>query len=486
MDHRDGAVRHFPSPSYRSGYRGYGVDSPHRASIRSSSSFAGATGSVSSFHDNLHPSPRATVSHSNSRAVVSALKGLQEKIRKLELERADAEDNLKKLATESRHYKDVLQKELTVRESSQGVIAKQNKELEDDLQAAEARCNLLEKQLDYMRKMVQTAETDRDAAIQRSAMVAKQATQQTSDDIRGQLEKLAGLERDHMKLTAQHSIAESKIRELEDKLREEAHQRKLVQDKTAELETVAETNRMLMDMASPPKAKKKKRKAPKPKPRRTTQPAKPSDHYRLNLGNIPFVVGQSTTKSHSLGANVQTVLSLMKAHNPALCNAAARRAQKRHTTSAGSTPRSSDSENAFDELLLGLQDEFGHITFEHRELARQIQESDDPRIQEDLRRELESLEARMEAKGEQIAMVRRQQQKAKKQRKQLKSRPAARPKSASAVLPASGGEVEVITTVKTKAATPVPPGGGAKTTLPVYREMKTIQNSLAKNPYHWD
>ena len=59
-------------------------------------------------------------------AVVSALKGLQEKIRKLELERADAEDNLKKLATESRHYKDVLQKELTVRESSQGVIAKQN------------------------------------------------------------------------------------------------------------------------------------------------------------------------------------------------------------------------------------------------------------------------------------------------------------------------------------------------------------------------
>jgi len=126
------------------------------------------------------------------------------------------------------------------------------------------------------------------------------------------------------------------------------------------------------------------------------------------------------------------------------------------------------------------------ISSEHRELARQIQESDDPRIQEDLRRELESLEARMEAKGEQIAMVRRQQQKAKKQRKQLKSRPAARPKSASAVLPASGGEVEVITTVKTKAATPAPPGGGAKTTLPVYREMKTIQNSLAKNPYHWE
>lgn len=81
-------------------------------------------------------------------------------------------------------------------------------DLEEDLQSAEARCNLLEKQLDYMRKMVQTAETDRDTAIQRSAMVAKQAAQQTSDEIRGQLEKLSGLERDHMKLTASHSIAE--------------------------------------------------------------------------------------------------------------------------------------------------------------------------------------------------------------------------------------------------------------------------------------
>ena len=63
-----------------------------------------------------------------------------------------------------------------------------------------------------MRKMVQTAEADRDTAIQRSAMVAKQAAQQMSEDVRGQLEKLSGLERDHMKLTAQHSIAEVSCR----------------------------------------------------------------------------------------------------------------------------------------------------------------------------------------------------------------------------------------------------------------------------------
>lgn len=81
-------------------------------------------------------------------------------------------------------------------------------DLQDNLQSAESRCTLLEKQLDYMRKMVQTAEMDRDNAVQRSAMLSQQISQQASEDIKGQLYKLTGLERDHMKLTASHSLAE--------------------------------------------------------------------------------------------------------------------------------------------------------------------------------------------------------------------------------------------------------------------------------------
>lgn len=81
-------------------------------------------------------------------------------------------------------------------------------EIQDELQAADARCKLLEKQLDYMRKMVQTAETERDTAIQRSTLLAQQTVQQTTEEIKSQLEKLSGLEREHMKLTASHSIAE--------------------------------------------------------------------------------------------------------------------------------------------------------------------------------------------------------------------------------------------------------------------------------------
>ena len=43
--------------------------------------------------------------------MISALKNLQDKIRKLEVERGAAENNLKTLAQETTRYKDILQKE---------------------------------------------------------------------------------------------------------------------------------------------------------------------------------------------------------------------------------------------------------------------------------------------------------------------------------------------------------------------------------------
>ena len=92
----------------------------------------------------------------------------------------------------------------------------------------------------------------------------------------------------------------------------------------------------------------------------------------------------------------------------------------------------------------------------------------------------------MEAKGEQIAVVRRQQQKLKKQRKQERSWPAVRPKSTSAVLATNGGEVEVTTTVKTKGAKSSQRVGASKNKVTVLKGMQTLQNSLTKNQYHWD
>jgi len=52
---------------------------------------------------------------------------------------------------------------------------------------------------------------------------------------------------------------------------------------------------------------------------RHSPPSSSSHHFKLNLGEIPFVVGKSTTPSHHLGTNIQNVFSLLKQHHPKLC-----------------------------------------------------------------------------------------------------------------------------------------------------------------------
>lgn len=55
--------------------------------------------------------------------------------------------------------------------------------------------------------------------------------------------------------------------------------------------------------------------------------------------------------------------------------------------------------------------EFLQLFSEHQEYMKQIHEAKDPRIREDLERELDILVAKMEAKGQQISKVRKHQQK---------------------------------------------------------------------------
>lgn len=61
--------------------------------------------------------------------------------------------------------------------------------------------------------------------------------QESSDpsEVRLKLEKLDLLEQEYQRLTLTQNAAEAKIRELERKLQEEEHQRKLVQDKAAQV-----------------------------------------------------------------------------------------------------------------------------------------------------------------------------------------------------------------------------------------------------------
>ena len=59
--------------------------------------------------------------------MINALKSLQEKIGRLELDRVRAEENLKALANEANDYKTILQKEHEFSESTQNAIEVQKR-----------------------------------------------------------------------------------------------------------------------------------------------------------------------------------------------------------------------------------------------------------------------------------------------------------------------------------------------------------------------
>ncbi|NXP37152.1 CEP57 protein, partial [Leiothrix lutea] len=142
------------------------------------------------------------------------------------------------------------------------------------------------------------------------------------------------------------------------------------------LQTGLETSRLLLEAASPllsPKARQPRKKAKHPEKKRspvrhsTVQP-----HYRLCLGDVPFVAGKSTSPSHSVAANVQHVLHLMKHHNKAFCNrhvvndaplarssSAARPASRSRRSSL--PVDSSSSQEEISEVVLTLQDELGQM-----------------------------------------------------------------------------------------------------------------------------
>ncbi|XP_074772991.1 centrosomal protein of 57 kDa isoform X2 [Athene noctua] len=416
-------------------------------------------------NSDLLRSPRKPVipyPESNSRAIFSALKNLQEKIHRLELERLQAEENVKHLSRETADYKKVLSEQMQHKEHDKTEVSKKNQELASQLAAAESRCSLLEKQLDYMRKMIQHAENEK------SHLLEKQ----------------------------------KKMKELEQKLQEEEHARKLVQEKAAELQTGLETNRLLIQAASPllsPKARKPRKKTKQPEKKCSTSHLTTQPHYRLCLGDVPFVAGKSTSPSHSVGANVQHVLHLMKQHTKALCNSRvvndiplAKPISTSHPASKSrksSLPKdSSSSQEELSEVLLTLQDEFGQMSFDHQQLSKLVQEAPTTAVREDLERELEALVGKMEAKADQISKVRRHRLQLERLKRECKSRKTSAKQVKDSRFPVS--EVKVTTTVTTKGKNAGPikvkPGEKSRKNLQLLRDMQTIQTSLQKDDVSWD
>ncbi|XP_062052886.1 centrosomal protein of 57 kDa isoform X1 [Lepus europaeus] len=441
--------------------------------------------------------PTLAYPESNSRAIFSALKNLQDKIRRLELERIQAEESVKTLSKETIEYKKVLDEQIQERENSKNEESKHNQELTSQLLAAENKCNLLEKQLEYMRNMIKHAEMERTSVLEKQVSLERER-QHDQTHVQSQLEKLDLLEQEYNKLTTMQALAEKKMQELEAKLHEEEKERKRMQAKAAELQTGLETNRLILEDKTTPyvpsarRIKKKKSKPPEKKGPRNCFGTQP--HYRLCLGDMPFVAGKSTSPSHAVVANVQHVLHLMKQHSKVLCNdrvvnsvPLAKQVSSRSSKSKKSvTPPSSSINEELSEVLQTLQDEFGQMSFDHQQLAKLIQESPTVELKDNLECELEALVGRMEAKANQITKVRKYQaqlekQKTEKQKKELRATKKTLEEEGS-----SSNRSGITGNTNKKDYTKLRPGEKSRKNLQLLKDMQTIQSSLQSGDLCWD
>ncbi|XP_039864854.1 centrosomal protein of 57 kDa isoform X2 [Simochromis diagramma] len=412
-------------------------------------------------HQSYVPSsPIKAFPETNSTVILSALRNLQEKIRRLEMEKGHAERSLHALGKDASQT--LLQNEdITSRllndqknpEIQRSAHSNCNQVLINHLAAAESRCLKLERQLDHMRRMLRNARTERTNLLKQQDILQKAKSAEWQSDTASQyaqFDKLERLEQEYLRLTRTQNISEMKILELEMKLQEEEYQRKLIQDKANQLQTGLDASRILLQSVSPCRSAKK----PKEKKSNT----------------------KSVGCSHSVRANVQSVLSLLKRHQPHLCNS---RVLSRNTNGSGtdghrhsdsSSSSSSASGEELSELLQALQEELRLMSLEHDELMRQVEDCVFEQERKELRRVQERLLLKMERKGEQISKLYKHKSQIKKLRKEANCRQS------------NGNELRVSTTVSTRghsaAAVKARPGDRSKMNLRLLRDMKALQTSL--------
>ncbi|XP_061639085.1 centrosomal protein of 57 kDa isoform X2 [Phyllopteryx taeniolatus] len=394
-------------------------------------------------HDSYRsPLPSNVYPETNRAAIQLALRHIQEKIRRLELENNRRETGVHPVSrdTPRPHTARMTKMTSTSQTGAWRVMDNQsncNQALVTQLAAAESRCRSLERQLDHMRKMLHNAKGEKSVLKRQVTMGASRSTHEEAGTASAQvqLQKMLRLEQEYLRLTRTQAQAEVKIHELELKLQEEEHQRKLVQDKANQLQSGLEASRILLQSASPPRWN-------------GTHPKKRED------------ILKSVGSSHSVRANVQSVLSLLKRHQPQLCNSRvlarnkngvrSRAPNRRHSDTSSSSSSSASEELC--ELLHALQEELRVMSLGQDELMRELERSVSLQERKQLEREQETLLLKMERKGEQI----RKLYKHKIQIKKLK-------KEACRNLPT---------------ASAVKPGEKSRRNLTLLRDMKALQTSL--------
>ncbi|XP_054618743.1 centrosomal protein CEP57L1 [Dunckerocampus dactyliophorus] len=423
-----------------------------------------------------HPQTKRNI---DRKAVENALRTLQEKIRRLEKERAQSEKSQPPLLQDAEEHQPVTTTSCDS-QTSTSQDAANRRELDSKLQSAESRCKMLEKQLDHIMRMVETARKEKGTPI----MENERQEWPSSLDDQIQREKLEKLESECLKLSRTQNMSEMKLAVLEQRLLKEEHERKLVQEKAGQLQRELDLSLRLSSQASQqakPQTTTKKVTVKTPRHNEMTSPR----HKR-----IPFVAGTSTSPSHSVHANVQSILHMMKHHQPQLCQ----RVSALHRSGCGArkslqmdvrtTPARCDGElehqdqslGSLSDLLLALQDELGQMGFEHQELVHQIDATRQCEQRRDLQRELEALVDRMDKKGAQISKLRKHQQTVHILTQQPSAnKMAAKPKgirlSASSPIPNKQQDKQCV---------------GAQKNLQILRESQKLRNSLKQDDISWE
>ncbi|XP_055472154.1 centrosomal protein CEP57L1 isoform X4 [Psammomys obesus] len=299
---------------------------------------------------NCHPvNSSKTFNSPNNQALVSALKTLQEKIHRLELERTQAEDNLNVLSKEAAQYKKALENETEERNLAHQELIKQKKDISIQLSSAQSRCLLLEKQLEYTKRMVLNVEREKNMILEQQTQLQREK-EQDQMKLHAKLEKLDVLEKECFRLTRTQQTAEDKIKYLEEKLKEEEHQRKLFQDKASEM-------------------------------------VEPS---RLCNLQKPLPVSEARSLSKPLRtASLATAEARNSGEPISICD-------------------------NLSELLVAMQDELDQMSMEHKELLKRMRHARSHVVSEDIEQELEQLVKKMEKKEDQISKLMKHQDSVRK------------------------------------------------------------------------
>uniref|UniRef100_A0A8C8ULR4 Centrosomal protein 57kDa-like protein 1 n=1 Tax=Peromyscus maniculatus bairdii TaxID=230844 RepID=A0A8C8ULR4_PERMB len=247
--------------------------------------------------------------------------------------------------------------------------------------------NNQEKQLEYTKRMVLNVEREKAMILEQQAQLQREK-EEDQLKLHAKLAKLDVLEQECFRLTATQQTAEDKIKYLEEKLKEEEHQRKLFQDKACELQTGLEISKILMSTVSHSQHYKEKKKPPKKTKCLKREPPQQMDPRFRAL----FLEREKALRTSSQAK----VLPLDSGEPVSTCD-------------------------NLSELLMAMQEELDQMIVEHRELQKQMLQDGSHSVSDDAEHALEQLVRKMERKGDQISKLKKHQDSVRKLQQRVQS-----------------------------------------------------------------